>query len=340
MSAPAPLDTLFLPFDDGFLDWNDDTLFIGADVHSSLQLCDGWQVWKPAMDRLSATKVNASNEFTPAKKYQKILIHLPKQVQEAKGWIAMALSVLSEGGMIVASAANDAGGSRLVKWLEEAGCKDIRSESKNKSRVVWTSNIQPDAAVLDLWKKDASVRAHDFGGGLSLYTQPGLFSWDRIDKASRLLTENLPPALAGHGADLGCGYGYLSHTILKEFPKVKSLSLVEADSRALDCAIKNVEDVRHDRPVSAFWHDATKIINFAQPLDFVVMNPPFHTGKKTDVDLGQSFIRTAAAVLKKGGNLSLVANNHLPYETLCESLFKNVKIVVQKDGFKVIRAVK
>ncbi|MFB2351671.1 methyltransferase, partial [Priestia megaterium] len=38
---------------------------------------------------------------------------------------------------------------------------------------------------------------------LGLWTQPGVFSWDRIDPGTALLLARLPPQ-AGVGADFGC----------------------------------------------------------------------------------------------------------------------------------------
>ena len=75
-------------------------------------------------------------------------------------------------------------------------------------------------------------------------------------------------------------------------------------------------------------------------LDFVIMNPPFHTGKKNDIGLGLNFIQNAAHHLRKGGVLMMVANVHLPYENHLKSLFSNFDIIAQKSGFKIIRAVK
>ena len=75
-------------------------------------------------------------------------------------------------------------------------------------------------------------------------------------------------------------------------------------------------------------------------LDFVVMNPPFHDGGAEDRRLGQAFIRQAAAMLKKGGVLWLVANRHLPYEADITAAFKRSRPVADKGGYKVIEAVK
>ncbi len=332
MSQSSPLDTLFIPFQTGRLSWADKTLFMGAQYHPDLQQAALWQFFKPFADELTAHGFSPSEKI-PDQKFDLVLCAIPKQVDESKFWIANAIERLNDKGILVAAAANDAGGSRLEKWFEEAGLTALQSESKNKARVVWGMKTK---AAGTAWLEQGAVCSHDFGDGLHLKTQPGLFSWDRIDFASRLLVENFPPSLSGHIADFGCGYGYLSVMAIKNNPKVTKVTLVEADARALSCALENLTG--HD--VVPLWHDATKPLQSGGPFDYILMNPPFHTGKKTDISLGQSFIVNAAAQLKKGGSLTLVANTHLPYEAVLEKALKNVKLVVQKNGFKILRAVK
>ena len=78
----------------------------------------------------------------------------------------------------------------------------------------------------------------------------------------------------------------------------------------------------------------------ASDLDFVVSNPPFHDGGAEDRRLGQAFIAKAAAMLRKGGVLWLVANRHLPYERPLAEAFARVRPVADRDGYKVFEAVR
>jgi 16S rRNA (guanine1207-N2)-methyltransferase len=327
------LETLFLPLEHGDVSPKGRVLFLGAAAHPYLENLDAdlWQPFKPL----------ARGEIAdiPDGKYSFALVHLPKQVEEAKYWLALAVERLEEGGILLAAAANDAGGARIEGWFKELGIEST-SYSKNKSRAVWGAK-SGNPSVLAEWKKNGAVRAKDIGDGLIFQTQPGLFSWDRIDPASRLLAANFPPALSGKVADFGCGTGYLSYRALENFPKVLSLALVEADARALGCAQTNLENVRGEKEISAFWHDATKKLpDPSMQFDHILMNPPFHMGKKTDISIGTSFLSTASAHLKKNGALSLVANVHLPYEPVLETLFRNVKQVTVEGGFKILRAIK
>lgn len=161
--------------------------------------------------------------------------------------------------------------------------------------------------------------------------RPGVFSADGPDPASKYLTGFLPPRLPGQVADFGAGWGYLSRDILQRDPT--HLHLIEADWNALDCAKQNVTDTR-----AAFhWADAREVKG---AYDWIVMNPPFHTGRKADPSLGQSFIKAAARCLKARGTLWMVCNAHLPYEDTLNACFAAVKRHGTDRSFKVFEAQK
>jgi 16S rRNA (guanine1207-N2)-methyltransferase len=164
-----------------------------------------------------------------------------------------------------------------------------------------------------------------------LWTQPGVFSWDRLDPGSHRLLSVLPP-LKGRGADLGAGVGVLSRAILAS-PAVTRLDLVELDRRAVEAARRNVDDGR----AHIHWADARTAPEL-EGLDFVVTNPPFHDGGVEDRALGLAFLRRAHQALRKGGVLWMVANRHLPYEGLLAELFGRPALKADGGGFKVYEA--
>ncbi len=334
----ASLDTLFLPLESGAVPSGGRTLFIGAVTHPFLTTSkpDLWQPFKPFTAGLPGVQMLPSLPAAP--EYDLVLVNIPKQVQEAKFWIASALYALKAEGMLVLAAANDANGNRLEKW-----CKELRlscqSETKNKARVVWATRPQALSDLLDDWLKDGDKQIAETGDGFRFLSQPGVFGWDKIDMGSALLAECFTSAISGIGADFGAGTGYLSYRLLQASPAVSTLYVAEADSRALECAHVNLENVRGGRTLEYLWADLAKPATFPA-LDFVVMNPPFHTGKKTDTGLGHAFIETAAHHLKKGGKLYMVANAHLPYEQILRQKFAHVRALSQEQGFKVFEAIK
>lgn len=165
-----------------------------------------------------------------------------------------------------------------------------------------------------------------------VWTQPGVFSWDRLDPGTERLLEHLE-GLTGIGADLGCGLGVLSRRALRS-PEIKAITLIDIDRRAIEAAGRNIDD-----PRASFVHGDVRTTPL-EGLNFVIMNPPFHAGGLEDRSLGQTFIRRAAAALRRGGRLRMVANIDLPYEALLDELFARVTPLEKGGGFKLFEAVK
>lgn len=270
--------------------------------------------------------IPGSARLDDAENIEEIIVLAPPGSLERRYVLALALRALKPGGGLTALARKDRGGARLKDELASVGvsCETL-SRAHHKVCIATATGDEPVRAWLD----DGAPR---FDPALGLWTQPGVFSWDRIDPGSALLADRLPP-LAGRGADLGCGLGVLAHAVLAS-PAVTRLDLVEIDRRALDAARRNVND-----PRAVFhWADAAGDGLDLANLDFVVMNPPFHAEGREDRTLGQAFIAQAARLLRKGGVLWLVANRHLPYEAELKARFARTAVHADANGFKVIEA--
>ena len=251
----------------------------------------------------------------------------PPQTVERRYAMALGLQALAPGAPFTVAAPKDKGGSRLGAELDAFGCVFDESGRRHHRICVGTRPREPQG----LAEAIAAGRPR-LAETLGLWTQPGLFSWDRIDPGTALLIETLP-ALAGRGADFGCGLGLLAAAALRS-PKVKAMTLVDIDRRAVEVAKRNVDDPR----AIVRWADLRAGTDGLANLDFVVVNPPFHQGGLEDRGLGQGLVATAAKVLKRSGTLWLVANRHLPYEAALKPLFLRVETRAEARGFKVIEA--
>lgn len=288
-------------------------------------------VFDPPGDALQTSPLipgSAPLETVPEGSADAAMIYAPPGVLERRHTLALALRALKPGGRLDVMAPKDKGGSRLKKELEAFGVDIGESAKAHHRRCVV---LRPETMTgLD---EAIEAGAPRLVAGLDAWSQPGVFAWDRIDAGTLLLAQHLPP-LNGAGADLGCGYGALATVVLRS-PAVTALRLIDLDRRAVEAARRNVDDPR----ATFHWADA-RTVEANGDLDFVVMNPPFHDGGAEDRRLGQAFIRQAAALLKKGGVLWLVANRHLPYEADITAAFKRSRPVADKGGYKVIEAVK
>lgn len=256
------------------------------------------------------------------------MIYAPAGVLERRYIVAQALRVLRPDGRLAVMALKDRGGMRLKQELIGLGL-DFTEQSKAHHRLCIAYRPKVVSGVEDAIAAGELQRV----GGRELWSQPGVFAWDRIDPGSALLAAHLP-SLKGAGVDLGCGHGALAQVVLGS-EGVTALRLVDLDRRAIEAARRNVEDAR----ASFEWADV-RTLEGVGDLDFAVSNPPFHDGGAEDRRLGQAFIRKAAEMLKKGGTLWLVANRHLPYEAVLSEAFKRVRPVADQGGYKLFEAVK
>ena len=263
----------------------------------------------------------------PEGSLDEIVVQAPAGAVERRYVLALALRALKVDGRLTALALKDRGGLRLNKELTAFGC--TIGESAKRHHRICVALKPANVTGLEAAIAEGAPRRLDGDG---LWTQPGVFSWDRLDPGSALLLKSLQP-VSGVGVDLGCGIGILSHAILAS-PKVTKLTLVDLDRRAIEAAKRNVADPR----VAVLWADARRGADLLSGLDFVVTNPPFHDGGGEDKGLGQAFITSAAAMLRKSGVLWIVANRHLPYEAALNEHFKTVRPVADAGGFKVYEA--
>ncbi|WP_293905747.1 methyltransferase [Phenylobacterium sp.] len=239
--------------------------------------------------------------------------------------LAQALRVLRPGGSLLAFAPKDKGGGRLRKALEGFGCA-VSEDARRHHRFCRAARPAEPRDVDAAIAAGAPRRVPALGA----WSQPGVFSWDRLDPGSARLIELLP-ALKGQGADLGCGVGLLAARVLAS-PEVTALACVDIDRRAVACAEHNLDDPR----ATIRWADVRQMDEVG--LDFVVMNPPFHDGGTEDRDLGVAFIGAAARMLRKGGVCWLVANRHLPYEAPLAAAFAKAEVRADAGGYKIIEA--
>ncbi|MBI1326947.1 MAG: methyltransferase [Alphaproteobacteria bacterium] len=268
-------------------------------------------------------------EQTGASLQDVLILRFPKNTLEGKFEIAQILSAPTKKILLV-YAPNDEGGSRLTKIADEAGLTyEVFSKAHHKLVAVNTGTFNKEN--IEQWLEAGALQQVAATG---YWSQPGLFSWDEIDKATKLLLENLPD-LKGCGADFGCGYGALSIP-LSQAQSITHIYAVDKDARAIEAYKKNAKG-----KVEALCLDIQKDALPFSELDFVVMNPPFHrASQQADIALGLSFFERAAGVLRAGGELWAVANQQLPYEAAAKKYFATLEIILEKSGYKVLKAIK
>ena len=255
--------------------------------------------------------------------YAQGLVLLTKHKEESFANIARGWELLAPGGNLVCAGANDDGAASLQRSVAKVFGLTA-SLAKFHCRVFWFA--KGEAHPPDYWRQLSTLQPVADGW----LSQPGTFSWDRIDDGSALLARHLPAGLVGRAADFGCGWGYLAREILARSPGITHIDLLDAEHRALEAARANVMDPR----ASFHWLDLASEPAPAS-YDVIVCNPPFHAGRAAVPALGQAMIEAAARALLPGGRLYMVANRGLPYETVLRRHFASFETLADDNKFKV-----
>ena len=132
----------------------------------------------------------------------------PPGTLERRYAMALALRAVAPGGSFRAHAPNHQGGTRLRKEMQAFGCT-VEETARRHHRIV--TGTRPASLIgVDEALSSGGARLVE---ALGVWSQPGVFSWDRVDPGSALLLDHLP-VLSGRGADFGCGVGILSRAVL------------------------------------------------------------------------------------------------------------------------------
>lgn len=169
-----------------------------------------------------------------------------------------------------------------------------------------------------------------------LYSKPGVFGWQKIDKGSQFLVEYLPTLFADnsdavkHVIDLGCGYGFISIAC----HKLTSVDITATDNNvaAVLACQKNFDTEGISGEV--VLTDCGKKIR--EKADIILCNPPFHAGFDHSKQLTEKFIQRASELLNNNGQALFVVNSFIGLEKVAEEYFSEYCVVNNNQQFKLL----
>jgi len=292
------------------------------------------QTFKPECKALQSLGIEALDNIGDVHELSDLALLVPyKTKQQTLFYMAKAMQQLKIGGRIIMACANMHGAKSYQHALASlAGGANASSKSKCRIFSAYKTNDY-DMSLAQTWMAMGDVQKVE---GLNLYSQAGLFSWNRADIGSQLLLSHLPQ-LSGQGMDLCCGYGLLSVHLLQKYTDIQRLHLIDAEKQAIVCAEKNTQAW-----LSQCVYDCLDATQDRLPsgLDWLVCNPPFHTGQTREVGLGQAIVAKGCQSLKHGGEIWMVANRQLPYEQVLGKHLRQHHIIQEMQGFKIIHGVR
>lgn len=274
--------------------------------------------------------------------FDMVVIEAPQSRTLARRWLLEAHAALRKGGELYLGGLNDGGVRSLIDDAIELFDDTYTMVSKRRGRVARA--YKGDHRPVPAWATALGVAPgtwQRFETGLDdgpsiMESLPGVFSYDRLDVATRLLLENIGDVRGKSVLDIGCGYGVIGLTLAQR--GAANVDMLDENLYAVASTRHNAE--LHRMPNIHVAAADVRDSPFSGPYDLVVTNPPFHRGKQIDYSTPNAFIAYARSVLAPSGRLVLVANNFLRYNTVMREHFGHVEPIAQTPSFTLWQAAK
>lgn len=273
-------------------------------------------------------------EITAGAAPQTVLYRVSKEKLLVHYLINTALEHLAPGGRLLLAGKKSDGlktyASKAAKLV--AGKAQIRKLGSEAYLAVIEKCAEPSASLPDGNYRELQC----IQPSPELWSKPGVFGWQKIDRGSALLIAQLPAVLADGShpptslLDLGCGYGYLAVMAARLLPDT-AMILTDNSATALVAAQRNIDC--HGLDARCVLADCAEGI--AERVDLLLCNPPFHHGFAVEGALTDRFLRAASQRLSSTGRAVFVVNQFIPLARKAQGLFSRCELVAEAEGFKV-----
>ncbi len=267
-----------------------------------------------------------ASALPPEGPYARVCMRLPKGRDTLDAMLRLSTAQLQSGGRLWLVGANDEGIKSAPKTLKPLFGAVETVDIRRHCRLLQAEapiDLAADGPVA-LSDFETPVQAEVSGRAFSFSTLPGVFAHGRLDAGTQRLLEALEVEDGARVADFGCGAGVIS-AWLAAGGFTGELVGIDIDTWALHCAARQ----------PGTWVHGSGLDALDGPVDHIVSNPPFHTGKDTSFHVMDELVKTAPAHLKKNGRLTLVCPATTPIQRALEEAFSSVRKLSDDRRYRV-----
>lgn len=266
------------------------------------------------------------------------VLYVPKEKKLAMLLLDNLAQQLDPADTLLLVGHNRGGIRSLVKQLGDLWQPAEKVASGNHCLLYQTKLLQKPAGEFNLDSYLTRYQIADTPGLEHISAQvcslPGVFSEQRLDDGTALLLKHLPADMSGSVLDFACGSGVVAASILSRYPEVNRVTASDVNAFALHAADATLSNY----PQRSTVCPSDGLNQLSERYDWIVSNPPFHTGHRTDYAVARDFIAAVPKHLTNNGRLLIVANNFLGYPALLREQFKHVKELANDKRFHVLAA--
>jgi 16S rRNA (guanine1207-N2)-methyltransferase len=267
-----------------------------------------------------------------------VALRLPRSLDQLDQWSALIAAYAAEDVLVFAGGRIKHMSLGMNDVMKQYFEKVVASLAVQKSRVLRARLPQAEAALADLalWPKSKRYDMLD----MTIVSHGGVFAGINLDIGTRELLAVLEqtPASASTIIDFGCGTGVLAVAIARLRPKAAVIASDQSTAAVASARSTIAVNDLADR-VTVVRDDALATQADASA-DLILFNPPFHSGAAVHSDTSIRLFEDAARVLKPGGELWVVANRHLGYQSHLARIVGQTREVSRSTKFTVTASTK
>jgi len=271
-------------------------------------------------------------QFNQETQADMVLLYWPKAKAEAEYLLAMLFAHLGTETEIVVVGENRSGVKSIEKMFAKYG-RVTKFDSARRCSFYWGQcDTQPEPFDLEQWYKSYTLELS--GQELVVKSLPGVFSHGQLDVGSKLLVDSLPK-LKGKVLDFGCGAGVIGATLALKNPDI-TLEMCDISAFAIASSIETLR--ANGLTGKVFASDVYS--DTSNDYDFIISNPPFHSGLETNYNATETLLTDAPKKLSKRGELFIVANSFLKYSPIIDNYFTDCETINKTSKFAIYHAKK
>ena len=268
---------------------------------------------------------------TPEELFSLCLVKIPKSLSLLDFELARIRGFLASGARIVGAGMTRDIHTSTVNIFETRLGPAVTSPARKKARLVLSRPEATDNPHSPATEVPRPKKTHDPETGLSFAVYGGVFSREGIDRGTRFLLANLPGGEPRRIVDLGCGSGVIGLAAALRYPSAE-LSLTDESFLAVESSRETFRLNGLSARARFLWGDGLEAFD-PDSADLILCNPPFHENRAVSLSPAFGMFADARRVLRRGGELRLVANNHLGYEKILSRIFPNSAIILKSARY-------
>ncbi len=273
----------------------------------------------------------------PDNSVDRIIYRISKEKPVVHHIINQALRVLREGGELYIAGQKNEGIKTYLDKAKQLFAGQLETSKADKN--TWMGQLRCPAVATGEPLDDqdyTALREVASDPQRSYWSKPGVFGWNKIDKGSAFLIEQLPAFLEelaqppARLLDLGCGYGYLALNC--QLPNTQIVA-TDNNAAALQACAENFRRQQVNGEVIA----ADCAAGIEEQFSLILCNPPFHQGFSVESDMTDRFLETTQQRLLADGQAYFVVNLHIPLERKARGRFARIETLAANGSFKLVR---